>query len=140
VLEHPAHLPGLGHGDEQRAEDLGMTRHRVAQRQARLDVLAHRHDRFLQELALVLLLQQVRARRMLMPEEIIVESWRAKTASSVALTRFMNASSISREECLSAMSRTIRPRCLSWSETACLDSASTSPRAFAPPRSIALKT
>ena len=75
-----------------------------------------------------------------MPEEIIVESWREKTASSVALTRFMNASSISREECLSAMSRTISPRCLSWSETACLDSASTSPPALPPARSIALKT
>ena len=75
-----------------------------------------------------------------MPEEIIVESWREKIASSVALTLFRNAISISREECLSAMSRTISPRCLSWSETACLESASTSPRALAPDRSIALKT
>jgi len=57
-----------------------------------------------------------------MPEEIIVESWREKIARSFAPTRFMNANSISFEECLSEMSRTIRPRCLSWSETACLDS------------------
>ncbi len=77
---------------------------------------------------------------MLIPEEIIVESWREKTASSFALTRFRNDSSISFEECLSAMSRTISPRCLSWSETACLESASTSPRALPPARSIALKT
>ena len=75
-----------------------------------------------------------------MPEEIIVDSWREKTARSLALTRFMKASSISFEECLSLMSRTISPRCLSWSETACLESASTSPRALPPDRSIALKT
>ena len=68
---------------------------------------------------------------MLIPEEIIVESWREKIASSVAFTRFMKANSISREPCLSEMSRTIRPRDLSWSETACLDSASTSPLGFA---------
>ncbi len=77
---------------------------------------------------------------MLIPEEIIVESWREKIASSFALTRLVKPSSIWREECLSAMSRTISPRCLSWSETACLDSASTSPRACPPVRSMALKT
>ena len=77
---------------------------------------------------------------MLIPEEIIVESWREKIARSLALTRFRNCSSISREACLSVMSRTISPRDLSWSETACLDSASTSPRALPPARSIALKT
>ncbi len=75
-----------------------------------------------------------------MPEEIIVESWRAKIASSVGLTLFMNEISMFFDECLSAMSRTISPRCLSWSETACLESASTSPRALPPARSIALKT
>ena len=75
-----------------------------------------------------------------MPEVIIVESWREKTARSAALTLLRKLSSISREVCLSAISRTISPRDLSWSETACLDSASTSPRAFAPARSIALKT
>ncbi len=77
---------------------------------------------------------------MLIPEEIIVASWRENTASSAALTRFRKPSSISREACLSAMSRTISPRCLSWSETACLESASTSPRALPPARSMALKT
>ena len=44
-----------------------------------------------------------------MPEEIIVESCLAKTASSATLTVFINASSISREACLSAMSSTISP-------------------------------
>ncbi len=77
---------------------------------------------------------------MLIPEEIIVESWREKIASSFALTRFMKESSISFEPRLLLMSRTISPRALSWSETACLDSASTSPRALPPARSIALKT
>ena len=77
---------------------------------------------------------------MLIPELIIVESWRENTASSPAFTRLRNCSSISREPLLSAMSSTIRPRFLSWSETACLDSASSSPRAFTPARSIALKT
>src|SRR4051794_36962969 len=38
------------------------------------------------------------------------------------------------------MSRTISPRAFNWSATTCLDSASTSPVAFAPVRSIALKT
>ncbi len=75
-----------------------------------------------------------------MPEEIIVASWREKTASSEAFTVFMNARSISREACLSATSRTISPRAFSWSETACLESASTSPRALTPAKSIALKT
>src|SRR6267378_2796106 len=77
---------------------------------------------------------------MLMPELIIVESWREKIASSDALTRLRKPSSISRELLLAAMSRTISPRCLSWSETACLDSASSSPRALTPARSIALNT
>ncbi len=45
-----------------------------------------------------------------MPEEIIVESWREKTASSEALTPSRKRSLISREACLSAMSRTISPR------------------------------
>ena len=75
-----------------------------------------------------------------MPEEIIVESWREKTARSAAFTLFMNPNWISLEACLSAISRTISPRPFSWSETACLESASTSPRAFTPARSIALKT
>src|SRR4051794_21602792 len=59
---------------------------------------------------------------------------------SVALMRSRKESLISLEECLSAISRTISPRCLSWSATTCLLSASTSPVAFAPVRSIALKT
>src|SRR3954449_4252746 len=59
---------------------------------------------------------------------------------SAALMRSMKERLISLDACLSAMSRTIRPRCLSWSETTCLDSASTSPVAFAPVMSIALKT
>src|SRR6185312_15928225 len=77
---------------------------------------------------------------MLMPEVIIVESWRANTASSPALTDFMNESSMLREACFSATSRTISPRCLSCSETACFESPSTSPRAFTPATSIALNT
>ncbi len=75
-----------------------------------------------------------------MPEVIIVASWREKTARSAALTLSMKASLISLEACLSAISRTISPRAFSWSETACLESASTSPCAFTPARSIALKT
>src|SRR3954452_23197684 len=59
---------------------------------------------------------------------------------SCGLTRSRNGSLISFEACLSEMSRTISPRDLSWSETTCLVSASTSPVAFAPVRSIALKT
>jgi hypothetical protein len=59
---------------------------------------------------------------------------------SVALIRFMKSSEISLEACLALMSRTIRPRAFSWSATTCLESASTSPVAFAPVRSIALKT
>ncbi len=77
---------------------------------------------------------------MLIPELIIVESWRAKIASSEALTDFRKPSSISREARLSAMSSTISPRAFSWSETACFESASTSPRALTPARSIVLKT
>ncbi len=75
-----------------------------------------------------------------MPEEIIVASWRANTASSEALTLSKKVRLISREACLSAMSRTISPRDFSWSETACLESASTSPLALMPAMSIALKT
>src|ERR1700732_5389069 len=77
---------------------------------------------------------------MLIPETIIVANCREKVASSAALTLLVKPSSMLREECLSAMSRTISPRCLSWSETACLESASTSPRALPPVRPIALKT
>ncbi len=50
---------------------------------------------------------------MLMPDEIIVESWRAKIARSAGATRLSSLISMLAEECLSAMSRTIRPRCLS---------------------------
>src|SRR3954469_2420946 len=75
-----------------------------------------------------------------MPELTIVASWRVMIVRSSALTFSRNARRISLEACLSLMSRTIRPRALSWSETLCLLSASTSPVAFAPVRSIALKT
>src|SRR5918998_304692 len=67
-----------------------------------------------------------------MPELTIVASWRVMIA--------MPGSLISFDVRLSAMSRTISPRCLSWSATCCLDSASTSPLACRPVRSIALKT
>ena len=77
---------------------------------------------------------------MLMPEEIIVDSWREKIASSEALTLFRKPSSISREACLSPMSRTISPRARNCSETACLESASISPLALTPARSMALNT
>ena len=63
-----------------------------------------------------------------------------KHASREIELSFMKSSEISLEECLALMSRTIRPRALSWSATTCLLSASTSPVAFAPVRSIALKT
>src|SRR3954453_4502555 len=75
-----------------------------------------------------------------MPELTIVASCRVMIVRSCALTRSRKGSRISLEACLSAMSRTISPRDLSWSETTCLDSASTSPVAFAPVMSIALKT
>src|SRR4051812_1473427 len=61
-------------------------------------------------------------------------------ARSASFTRLSHGSSMSLDFRLSAMSRTIRPLALSWSATDCLDSASTSPRACWPPRSIALKT
>ena len=80
------------------------------------------------------------ARKIDKPEVIIVASWREKTARSLAFTVFMKLSSISREACLSAMLSTIMPRDFSWSETACLESASISPRALPPDMSIALKT
>src|SRR5919206_1192174 len=80
------------------------------------------------------------ARRIVMPELTIVASWRVMIVRSSALTLSRNARLISLDACLSAMSRTISPRALSWSETTCLLSASTSPVAFAPVRSIALKT
>src|SRR3954469_18981159 len=68
-----------------------------------------------------------------MPDWTIVASWRVMTARSVALS-LLNSSTLScLELCLSLMSRTIRPRDLSWSETTCLLSASTSPVAL-PPR------
>src|SRR5919108_1787685 len=75
-----------------------------------------------------------------MPELTIVASCRVMIVRSAALMRSRKASLISFEECLSAMSRTISPRDFSWSETTCLLSASTSPVAFAPVMSIALKT
>ena len=64
-----------------------------------------------------------------MPEETIVASWRVMIVRSRGLTLLKKSMLISFEPLLSAMSRTISPRALSWSETACLDSASTSPLA-----------
>src|SRR5512134_3457911 len=75
-----------------------------------------------------------------MPELTIVASWRVMIVRSPALMRPVNGSLSSLEPVLSLMSRTISPRALSWSETLCLLSASTSPVAFAPVRSMALKT
>ena len=69
-----------------------------------------------------------------------MESCRVMIIRSRALTRSMNSSEISLDPFLELMSRTISPRDLSWSVTACLDSASTSPRDGTPARSIALKT
>ena len=81
-----------------------------------------------------------RARRIVTPEVIIVASWRLNTASSRSFTRCMNSRLISLDLPLESMSRTIKPRALSWSVTACLESASTSPRDETPARSIALNT
>src|SRR5690349_24813422 len=75
-----------------------------------------------------------------MPELTIVASCRVMIVRSSALTFSRNGRRISFDACLSPMSRTISPRAFSWSETTCLLSASTSPVAFAPARSIALKT
>src|SRR3954471_21956647 len=59
---------------------------------------------------------------------------------SSALTLLPKGRRISAEPPFSLMSRTTSERALSWSETDCLLSASTSPVARAPVRSIALKT
>ncbi len=75
-----------------------------------------------------------------MPELTIVESWRVMIVRSAALMPANRSMLISRELCLSEMSRTISPRDFSWSETPCLESASTSPVAFAPVASIAFQT
>jgi hypothetical protein len=69
-----------------------------------------------------------RERRIVMPEETIVASWREKIDSSVSVTRW-NRLMLSAETLrFSAISRTISPRDLSWSDTACLVSASSVPR------------
>src|SRR5436190_4209722 len=76
-----------------------------------------------------------------MPDEIIVASCRVATVSSVALTRLKRPStSPTSVGFRSSMSRTIRPFARSCEETACLLSASISPRVCAPARSSALKT
>src|ERR671930_2131258 len=75
-----------------------------------------------------------------MPDEIIVESCRVATVSSVAFTRLKRPrrSPTSVGFC-SAMSRTIRPWARSCDATLCLSSASISPRVEVPVRSSALK-
>ena len=64
-----------------------------------------------------------------MPEVTIVASWREATARSLAFTRENSSMFSSFERYLCAMSTTTRPRSLSCSATACLESASTSPLA-----------
>src|ERR671936_2237819 len=75
-----------------------------------------------------------------MPELTMVDSWRVMIVRSVALIFLRKPRPSSLEPDLSWISRTTSPRDLSWSATRCLLSASTSPVAFAPVRSIALKT
>jgi hypothetical protein len=75
-----------------------------------------------------------------MPEDTIVASWREATARSLALTLLNSSRLSSFERYLWAMSTTTSPRSLSCWATCCLDSASTSPLAGMPARSIALKT
>ncbi len=75
-----------------------------------------------------------------MPLDTIVESCRVMIVRSADLTRLLHGSLISLEPRFSAMSRTMRPRDFSWSLTACLESASTSPLLWTPTRSMALKT
>src|SRR3954469_2689459 len=77
---------------------------------------------------------------MLMPDVTIVASWRVMTVRSWALTRWKRERSISSDCFASEMSSGISPRWRSWSVTACLLSASTSPFACAPATSTALKT
>jgi hypothetical protein len=75
-----------------------------------------------------------------MPDETIVESWRVATVSSCAFT-FLKRPSISPTSAalfFSSMSRTIRPFERSCVATACLSSASSSPRVELPARSSAL--
>src|SRR3954454_1392955 len=74
-----------------------------------------------------------------MPDEIIVESCRVATVSSVALTRLKRPSrSPTSVGFCSSMSRTIRPFARSCDATVCLSSASISPRVAVPVRSSAL--
>src|SRR4051812_21011216 len=75
-----------------------------------------------------------------MPELTIVASCRVMIVRSSDLILPPKGSLSSAEPALSLISRTMRPRDLSWSETLCLLSASTCPVALAPERSIALKT
>src|SRR3954454_17754413 len=74
-----------------------------------------------------------------MPDEIIVESCRVATVSSVALTRLKRPrrSPTSGGFC-SSMSRTITAFARSWDATLCLSSAPISPRVEVPVRSSAL--
>ncbi len=58
-LEQTAGLAGAGHRDEQGVEDLRVGFHGAAERQPRLDVLAHLDDRFLEELVVGLFLEHV---------------------------------------------------------------------------------
>ena len=50
------------------------------------------------------------ARRIVMPDDTIVASWREKTARSLSVIRSNSVMLISRERCFSAISRITRPR------------------------------
>src|SRR3954470_24408666 len=73
-----------------------------------------------------------------MPELTMVASWRVMIVRSAALTLSRPGSLSSLDPALSAMSTTMSPRDFSWSATACLLSASSSPLAWRPVRSTAL--
>ena len=76
-----------------------------------------------------------------MPDETMVESCRVAMVSSCAFTFLKRASMSPTSAALffSSMSRTIRPFERSCAATACLSSASSSPRVDVPERSSALK-
>ena len=130
LLEHTAGLTGADHGHVELTEHLGVASQRVGEEQAGLDVLAHQHDRLAQQLGLGLVLEHVQRAQ----DRHARGDHRGQLARGhgqvLGARRAAGALSVSSlERYFWAMSMTTRPRSLSCSATACLDSASTSPLA-----------
>ena len=139
IVEPSRVLPGAHDGAVERVEYPRLGLHRLGHRASGLDVLANADDRLLEHLVLGLRLERVKRAQHRHPRtdqgcELAREDGEGAQVDALEALEDVSSFIASR---FSEMSRTIRPRWRSCSETTAFEEASISPRAGTPARSTA---